>query len=41
MRFWSERDVVELRADGVRLRVHYRRLFYARMIFLLTSLNRL
>ena len=39
-RFWSERDKVELRADGERLREHYRRLFYARRNFQLTSLNR-
>jgi GWxTD domain-containing protein len=39
-RFWSERDRVELRADGERLREHYRRLFYARKNFQLTSLNR-
>jgi GWxTD domain-containing protein len=39
-RFWSERDRVELRAEGERLREHYRRLFYARKNFQLTSLNR-
>jgi GWxTD domain-containing protein len=39
-RFWSERDRAELRADGERLREHYRRLFYARKNFQLTSLNR-
>jgi GWxTD domain-containing protein len=39
-RFWSERDRIELRADGERLREHYRRLFYARKNFQLTSLNR-
>ncbi len=38
--FWSERDRVELRGDGERLREHYRRLFYARKNFQLTSLNR-
>ena len=38
--FWSERDQIELRADGERLREHYRRLFYARKNFQLTSLNR-
>jgi GWxTD domain-containing protein len=38
--FWSERDKIELRADGERLREHYRRLFYARKNFQLTSLNR-
>jgi GWxTD domain-containing protein len=39
-RFWSERDLTELRAEGERLREHYRRLFYARKNFRLTSLNR-
>jgi GWxTD domain-containing protein len=39
-RFWSERDRIELRAEGERLREHYRRLFYARKNFQLTSLNR-
>jgi GWxTD domain-containing protein len=39
-RFWSERDRIELRGDGERLREHYRRLFYARKNFYLTSLNR-
>jgi len=39
-RFWSERDRAELRAEGERLREHYRRLFYARKNFQLTSLNR-
>ena len=38
--FWSERDKIELRADGERLREHYRRLFYARKNFQLTSLSR-
>jgi GWxTD domain-containing protein len=38
--FWSERDRIELRAEGERLREHYRRLFYARKNFQLTSLNR-
>jgi GWxTD domain-containing protein len=38
--FWSERDRVELRGEGERLREHYRRLFYARKNFQLTSLNR-
>ncbi len=38
--FWNERDRGELRADGERLREHYRRLFYARKNFYLTSLNR-
>ncbi|HEU5041974.1 MAG TPA: hypothetical protein VFT84_14180, partial [Gemmatimonadales bacterium] len=35
-RFWSERDQVELRGEGERLREHYRRLFYARKNFFLT-----
>ena len=39
-RFWTDRDREELRADGERLREHYRRLFYARKNFQLTSLNR-
>jgi GWxTD domain-containing protein len=39
-RFWSERDRVELRAEGERLREHYRRLFYARKNFQLVALNR-
>ncbi|MBA3316989.1 MAG: GWxTD domain-containing protein [Gemmatimonadales bacterium] len=39
-RFWSDRDRIELRADGERLREHYRRLFYARKNFQLTALNR-
>ncbi len=39
-KFWSERDHIELRAEGERLREHYRRLFYARKNFQLTSLNR-
>src|SRR3970282_1338024 len=38
-RFWSERDRAELRSDGERLREHYRRLFYARKNFQLTSLK--
>ena len=38
--FWTERDRTELRADGERLREHYRRLFYARKNFQLTSNNR-
>ena len=38
--FWTERDRAELRADGERLREHYRRLFYARKNFQLTALNR-
>jgi GWxTD domain-containing protein len=39
-RFWGQRDRIELRADGERLREHYRRLFYARKNFQLTSNNR-
>jgi GWxTD domain-containing protein len=39
-RFWSQRDRTELRTDGERLREHYRRLFYARKNFQLTSNNR-
>jgi GWxTD domain-containing protein len=39
-RFWSQRDQVELRSEGERLREHYRRLFYARKNFQLTSNNR-
>jgi GWxTD domain-containing protein len=39
-RFWGERDRIELRADGERLREHYRRLFYARKSFQLASKNR-
>jgi GWxTD domain-containing protein len=39
-RFWGDRDREELRGDGERLREHYRRLFYARKNFQLTSLNR-
>jgi GWxTD domain-containing protein len=39
-RFWTQRDRTELRADGERLREHYRRLFYARKNFQLTSNNR-
>jgi GWxTD domain-containing protein len=38
--FWGERDRIELRAEGERLREHYRRLFYARKNFYLTSLRR-
>jgi GWxTD domain-containing protein len=39
-RFWTQRDRTELRADGERLREHYRRLFYARKNFQLASNNR-
>lgn len=38
--FWGQRDRLELRADGERLREHYRRLFYARKNFQLTANNR-
>jgi GWxTD domain-containing protein len=38
--FWADRDRVELRPDGERLREHYRRMFYARKNFQLTALNR-
>src|SRR5215213_2114154 len=36
-RFWTQRDRTELRTEGERLREHYRRLFYARRNFQLTS----
>jgi GWxTD domain-containing protein len=39
-RFWGQRDRIELRAPGERLREHYRRLFYARRNFQLASTNR-
>jgi GWxTD domain-containing protein len=39
-RFWSDRDRVELRADGERLREHYRRLLHARRHFALTVSRR-
>ncbi|HEX6616921.1 MAG TPA: GWxTD domain-containing protein [Gemmatimonadales bacterium] len=39
-RFWTDRDRVELRADGERLREHYRRLLYARRHFALTITRR-
>jgi GWxTD domain-containing protein len=39
-RFWTQRDRLELRADGERLREHYRRLFYARKNFQLVSNRR-
>jgi GWxTD domain-containing protein len=39
-KFWQKRDEVELRSPGERLREHYRRLFYARKNFQLTSNNR-
>ena len=38
--FWDRRDRVELRSEGERLREHYRRLFYARKNFQLTSNSR-
>lgn len=39
-RFWIDRDRVELRRDGERLREHYRRLLYARRHFALTVARR-
>ncbi len=39
-RFWTDRDRAELRADGERLREHYRRLLYARRHFALTVSRR-
>lgn len=39
-RFWTERDRLELRADGERLREHYRRLQFARLHFPLTISRR-
>jgi GWxTD domain-containing protein len=39
-RFWTDRDHVELRADGERIREHYRRLLYARRHFALTVARR-
>ncbi len=38
--FWTERDRLELRARGERLREHYRRLLYARRHFALTITRR-
>jgi GWxTD domain-containing protein len=38
--FWTERDRLELRAAGERLREHYRRLLYARRHFALTITRR-
>jgi GWxTD domain-containing protein len=38
--FWSDRDRAEFRADGDRLREHYRRLLYARRHFALTVTRR-
>jgi GWxTD domain-containing protein len=39
-RFWTDRDRIELRADGERLGEHYRRLQYARLHFPLTISRR-
>jgi len=39
-RFWTDRDRIELRRDGERLREHYRRLQYARLHFPLTISRR-
>ncbi|MBA3522762.1 MAG: GWxTD domain-containing protein, partial [Gemmatimonadales bacterium] len=39
-RFWTDRDQLELRADGERLREHYRRLLAARGSFALTVSRR-
>jgi GWxTD domain-containing protein len=39
-RFWGQRDRLELRTEGERLREHYRRLYYARKNFQLTANNR-
>ncbi|MFL5402819.1 MAG: GWxTD domain-containing protein [Gemmatimonadales bacterium] len=39
-RFWGQRDQIELRGKGERLREHYRRLFYARKNFRLVSTSR-
>ena len=39
-RFWTDRDRVELRGEGERLREHYRRLQYARLHFPLTISRR-
>jgi GWxTD domain-containing protein len=38
--FWTDRDQLDLRGSGERLREHYRRLFYARKNFQLASNNR-
>jgi GWxTD domain-containing protein len=38
--FWTDRDALELRRDGERLREHYRRLLYARRNFALTVSRR-
>jgi len=39
-RFWTDRDAVELREPGERLREHYRRLFHARRHFALSATRR-
>ena len=39
-RFWTDRDRIEMRAQGERLREHYRRLLYARRHFALTVSRR-
>jgi GWxTD domain-containing protein len=39
-RFWTDRDRIEMRAPGERLREHYRRLLYARRHFALTVSRR-
>ena len=39
-RFWTTRDGIELRAEGERLREHYRRLLHARRHFALTVSRR-
>jgi GWxTD domain-containing protein len=39
-RFWTDRDHVELRGEGERIREHYRRLLYARRHFALTVSRR-
>jgi len=39
-RFWTDRDHIELRAEGERLREHYRRILFARFHFPLTISRR-
>jgi GWxTD domain-containing protein len=39
-RFWTDRDHIELRPEGERLREHYRRLLFARIHFPLTTSRR-
>ena len=39
-RFWTDRDRLELRREGERLREHYRRLLHARRHFALTVSRR-